>query len=77
MKIEGMPSQFKVNMVKNSFPEGTRIEMLSMQNDPDPIPTGTKGTVKSVDDMGTLLMSWDNGRTLGVCVLEGDEVKII
>jgi hypothetical protein len=32
-----------------------------------PIPDGMTGTVTSVDDMGTMHMKWDNGRSLGIC----------
>jgi len=36
-------------------------------NDPHhPVESGTRGTVEHVDDMGTIHMSWDNGRTLGI-----------
>ena len=31
-----------------------------------PVPAGTRGTVKFVDSMGTILPEWDNNRTLGV-----------
>ena len=31
-----------------------------------PVPAGTRGTVKFVDDMGTIFPEWDNGRSLGV-----------
>lgn len=37
---------------------------------------GAKGTIERIDDMGTLHMSWDDGRTLGVC-LEEDVVRKI
>ena len=29
-------------------------------------PAGTVGTVKCVDDMGTIHMRWDSGRSLGI-----------
>lgn len=31
-----------------------------------PVPSGTRGTVKFVDSMGTIFPEWDNGRSLGV-----------
>ena len=37
-----------------------------MDNDPRPIPPGTKGIVQFVDDAVTLHCKFDNGRTLGV-----------
>ena len=51
---------------KEDYPPGTRIELLSMENDPNPVESGTRGTVKHVDDIGTLHCRFDNGRNLGV-----------
>ena len=56
----------KVEMLRQRYPEGTRICLDSMDNDPRPIPPGTKGIVQFVDDAGTLHCKFDNGRTLGV-----------
>lgn len=61
---------------KKLYPPGTRIELISMGNDPHPIESGTRGTVDLVDDMGTLHCSFDNGRKLGVC-LEEDSIRVI
>ena len=51
---------------KKMYPPGTRIELLSMSDPYAPVPAGTRGTVKFVDDMGTIFPEWDNGRTLGI-----------
>ena len=48
------------------FPPGTRIQLIHMDDPYHPIPDGTRGTVKFVDDMGTVFPDWDNGRSLGV-----------
>ena len=51
---------------KTMYPQGTRIE-LNFMNDPfHPVPSGTRGTVDHVDDMGQIHMRWDNGRTLAL-----------
>ena len=52
--------------MKRSYPPGTRIVLLSMGDDPRPIDDGTRGTVKVVDDIGTLHCVFDNGRSLGI-----------
>ena len=52
--------------LKEKYPEGTRILLIEMADDPRPIPPGTRGTVKFVDDMGTIHCSFDNGRNLGL-----------
>ena len=56
----------KVQRLRESYPEGTRICLDYMGEDPDPIPPGTKGTVKHVDDIGTIHCDFDNGRHLGL-----------
>ena len=38
-----------------------------MGDDPRPVPAGTKGTVVAVDDMGTVHVNFDCGRSLGIC----------
>ena len=56
----------RIEMMKQRYPEGTRICLDSMDNDPNPIPSGTKGTVQFVDDIGTVFCKFDNGRSLGM-----------
>lgn len=51
---------------KKLYPLGTRIELISMKDPYAPVPSGTRGTVKFVDSLGTIFPEWDNGRTLGV-----------
>lgn len=51
---------------KKLYPPGTRIELICMKDPYAPVPAGTRGTVKFIDSMGTLLPEWDNGRSLGV-----------
>ena len=51
---------------KERYPPGTRIELIHMGDDPNPIPDGTRGTVTAVDDIGTVFCDFDNGRSLGL-----------
>ena len=47
--------------------KGDRIRLVSMPQDPDPIPAGTLGTVVAVydhRDWNQVDVNWDNGRTL-------------
>ena len=41
-----------------------------------PVPSGTRGTVKFVDSMGTIFPKWDNGRSLGVVPSEDSFRKL-
>ena len=51
---------------REMYPEGTRILLLHMGDDPRPVEDNMRGTVKYVDDMCTLHCAFDNGRQLGI-----------
>ena len=59
------PSRETVERIRMEYPAGTRAELVRMDDAQAP-PIGTKGTVKGVDDTGSLLMRWDNGSSLNV-----------
>lgn len=59
------PSKDLVNRIKERYPEGCRVQLDSMDDRHAP-PAGTKGTVIGVDDIGSILVRWDNGSTLSV-----------
>ena len=61
-----------VKRMKDTYAPGTRIQLDYMGDDPRPIPQGTKGTVRIVDDMGTVHCDFDNGRHLGL--VPGEDV---
>ena len=44
---------------------GKRIKCVEMK-DEHPVPSGTLGTIKGVDDIGTIHIDWDNGSSLGI-----------
>ncbi len=62
MKI---PSNETIENVRRQFPVGCRIELVKM-DDPQAPPIGTCGTVRGVDDTGSILVNWDNGGGLNV-----------
>lgn len=51
---------------KETYPKGTLIKVVSMVQDPRPVPSGTKGFVLTVDDMCTIHCRFENGRHLGL-----------
>lgn len=57
------------------YPVGTRIELSNM-DDPQAVPSGTRGTVNFIDDAGQIHMKWDNGRTLAV-ILGVDDFRLL
>lgn len=60
-------SDEQIKFYKENFPEGTRVQLDRMEDYPNPIPAGTKGSVVAVDDIGTIHVNFDNGRLLGIC----------
>ena len=61
--------------LKKEYPKGTRVRLKKMV-DPQAVPIGTEGTVMGVDDMGDLLMKWDNGSRLKLIFLVDEFEKI-
>ena len=61
--------------LKKEYPKGTRVRLKKMV-DPQAVPVGTEGTVMGIDDMGDLLMKWDNGSRLKLIFLVDKFEKI-
>ena len=58
-------SKEALQALRERFPRGTRVELVQM-DDPQAPPVGTKGTVEGVDDIGSIMVRWDNGSGLNV-----------
>ncbi len=52
--------------LRQQYPVGARVILVKMDDKFSPPPPGTKGTVKGVDDIGSILVDWDNGSSLSV-----------
>ena len=59
-----VPSAETIIELRNRFPRGTRVRVISM-DDPQAPPAGTEGEVIMTDDIGTVHVAWDTGSTLG------------
>ena len=59
------PSKTVVEVLRQQYPVGTQVDLVRM-DDPQAPPIGTKGTVKGVDDIGNIIVAWDNGCGLSV-----------
>ena len=64
-----------IKRLKEEYPNGTRVELIQMDDIQAP-PIGTKGTVIGIDDIGSILVNWDNGSSLNV-IYGVDKVKKI
>ncbi|MFI3327437.1 MAG: DUF4314 domain-containing protein [Clostridia bacterium] len=70
--MKNFPTREQVNQIKEQYPVGTVVELKEMQDPYNPVPIGTRGVVTGIDDAGSILMKWNNGRTLSLIVGEDD-----
>ena len=52
--------------LRERFPQGARVELTRPMDDPQAPPIGTRGTVRGVDDSGSIMVAWDSGGSLHV-----------
>lgn len=70
-------SKDSLDRLKERYPAGCRVRLIRM-NDPyavKPAP-GDEGTVRFIDDIGTVHISWDCGSSLGAVYGEDVIAKI-
>lgn len=60
------PRREIVESIKARYPKGCRVQLVEMNDPYSKLRSGEKGTVKFVDDIGTIHVSWDCGSSLGV-----------
>ena len=70
------PKKKVVEAVRARYPVGTRVELVSMKDPYSRLKPGDRGTVRSVDDTGTVFVGWDCGSGLGVVYGE-DRIRIL
>lgn len=64
-------NQNELECLRREFSIGARVELVKMDDEQAP-PVGTKGTVVGVDDIGSIMVHWDNGSFLHV--LYGEDI---
>ena len=60
------PDQKTVERVRKMYPEGTRVELIHMDDPYSHLKPGDKGSVRLVDDTATVFVDWDCGSGLGM-----------
>ena len=70
--------EWQLKQLREEFPVGTRVELVYM-NDPynTKLVPGCRGTVRIVDDVGTIHVSWDCGSGLGIVFGEDACRKVV
>lgn len=66
-----IPSKELLDSLRKQYPVGSRVELVKMDDIQAP-PIGTKGTVTGVDDIGSVMVRWDNG--CGLHVVYGEDI---
>jgi hypothetical protein len=59
-----------IKFLREKYSPGKRVE-LDYMDDPQAPPVGTQGTVLGVDDIGSIMVKWDNGS--GLSVIYGED----
>ncbi len=65
------PNKEIIERLRREFPLGTRVELVKMDDVQAP-PVGTLGTVRGVDDIGSIMVAWDTGS--GLSVAYGEDI---
>jgi hypothetical protein len=76
MNFNNLPSKETVARLREQYPEGTLVELVSMDDPYTKLKPGDRGKVSGVDDTGTIFVRWDSGSGLGI-VYGIDSVKKI
>lgn len=70
-------SDKQIRNLKLKYREGDVIELIEMPG--EKLPSGLRGCVTSVDDLGQIHVDWDNGSTLaltpGIDIFRGPDAK--
>lgn len=74
--MNGFPSKETVERLRKTYPQGTRVELISMSDPYTKLKPGDRGTVSFVDDIGTVFVCWDCGSGLGVAYGEDHIRKV-
>lgn len=73
-------SKERLAYLRKQYPSGARVQLIWMDDIQAP-PAGTKGTVWGVDDIGSIMVQWDNGSSLNVvygvdaCIVIDEETR--
>lgn len=68
-------SKERLQALRERFKPGSCVELLKMDDVQAP-PIGTRGIVVGVDDIGSIMVNWDNGSGLSIAYGE-DECKVV
>jgi hypothetical protein len=65
-----------LKQLKSDYTPGTRVILVQMDDPYTKLQPGDKGTVTSVDDIGTIHVKWDRGGSLSIVFGEDSCKKV-
>ncbi len=71
-----LPNKAEIERLRKLYPKGTMIRLISMAEEPFPLPAGSIGEVEMIDDAGNLHMKWQCGRGLAL-IADADTFEVI
>ena len=66
MNRNGFPDENTIKRIRDQYPIGCRVELVEMDDPYSRLKPGDRGTVRHVDDIGTVFVKWDSGSGLGI-----------
>jgi hypothetical protein len=70
------PSKETLTLLRERYPAGTRVELVSMDDPYSTLNPGDRGSIDFFDDTGTAFVKWDNGSGIGL-VYGADRFKSV
>ena len=64
--MQVIPSYKQVKYIRECYPAGTRVELISMDDPYSNLKAGDRGTIQGVDDMGSIMVHWECGSSLSL-----------
>ena len=74
--MRNFPNEYQRKLIRETYPNGTRIELIRMEDPWTAMKPGDRGTVTMVDDAGQIHMKWDMGGSLALIPGE-DQFKVV
>jgi len=60
------PTKEQVELVRQNYPKSTRIEVTHIDDPYSKLTAGSRGSVKFIDNTGSLFCDFDNGEHIGL-----------
>ena len=71
-----MLDRIKLETLRKKYPVGSRVRLIKMNDPYGKLKPDDEGTVRCIDDIGTIFVAWDCGSSLGIVYGE-DACKLL